>query len=761
MAEETISILRLETGEAVRSVRDLRQRISELKQEMNDLEVGSAQYLVTQKELAVAQTVLSNSTRGTAVSMEEATAAANGVGQSYNALTARMAALRREQRSVDVSTEAGKKQFAELATQINGVNDQLKAMDAMNGNYQRNVGNYASALNGLNVATSQIVRELPALGMNLNTFFLAISNNIPMLVDQINLLRAQNAQLMAEGKQGINILKAVASSFLSWNTVLTVVITLFTMFGDKIGDFITSLFKGKQATDDLTESLGSLDDVMGKIRMSEAEATAEASAYYAIATDVNRAMEDRLAAAHKLQEMYPAYLGNLSEEYIVTGQAADAYNMLTASLTQQARAKAAMSAVTEEYSKQLEIQMKLEEAMNQLPEARRSAESAGQMLATASASQMQFAARNAAQAGKQVRDLEDAIEAYNRQLQESQERIAAILSAVSAEGITPADPGAALEPLKDKTVKVDIGIEVDPDIIFNEETAQEELEAYLEQLRESLQQQADEQLSQLDTTTEYRKRRAKLDAETEREAQDEVLRIEQESYRQRIALLQQFSQQALAAGDMSAYLDYQQQALDTELQMQLRTEEQKKESYQRDVKNREKAAKQTISSVSSILDSLGDIYEENSEGNEEAARQAKNLRIASTIIDTISGATSAYMSTWKAYGEIPGIGPALAAALAGVNAAAVLAAGYAQVQQIRNTDVDKDSAPSSSSSSSISATVSAPQVPSELPQTRTITSASEEERLNRMAEDQRVYVVYSDISQAGRKVQVRESESTF
>ena len=160
--------------------------------------------------------------------------------------------------------------------------------------------------------------------------------------------------------------------------------------------------------------------------------------------------------------------------------------------------------------------------------------------------------------------------------------------------------------------------------------------------------------------------------------------------------------------------------------------------------------------MSSILDSLADIYEANSEGDEKAAQTAKNLRIASTIIDTISGATSAYMSTWKAYGEMP----ILAHTLAIVNAAAVMAAGMANVEKIRSTNVSGDSAPLTSSSS-IGATVSAPSIPTEVPQTRTLTSASEERRLNERGKDQRVYLVWSDIEAAGRKARVRETETSF
>ena len=225
MAEETITILRVDGGSAITTIKELREYIRQLKNELSTLTVGTEDYQTKLGTLITAQNALRGAMNATSASMEDVATAAAGTGKSYNSLVNQMANLRRAQRSLNIETDEGKKQYAEMAVQINSLNDELKALDAQNGNYQRNVGNYQSAFNGLNMATAQIVRELPSVSVSLNTFFLAISNNIPMLVDQINLLREQNKNLIAEGKQGINVLSTVARSFLSWNTVLTLVIT--------------------------------------------------------------------------------------------------------------------------------------------------------------------------------------------------------------------------------------------------------------------------------------------------------------------------------------------------------------------------------------------------------------------------------------------------------------------------------------------------------------------------------------------------------
>ena len=53
-----------------------------------------------------------------------------------------------------------------------------------------NIGNYNSVWKGLNVSVQQLVRELPSAKYGLDIFFLAISNNIPMLMDSIKAIQS-------------------------------------------------------------------------------------------------------------------------------------------------------------------------------------------------------------------------------------------------------------------------------------------------------------------------------------------------------------------------------------------------------------------------------------------------------------------------------------------------------------------------------------------------------------------------------------------
>lgn len=142
MAEETIQILRIETGEAVKSVNDLKENVRILKERLGDLEIGTNEYQDTLDELKVNQNAVKDAMYATSASLDDVAKSATGTSETYNGLVHRMAALKEELRATDVSTASGMKRFEELAEAINKTNDKLKYMDELQGNFQRNVGNY-------------------------------------------------------------------------------------------------------------------------------------------------------------------------------------------------------------------------------------------------------------------------------------------------------------------------------------------------------------------------------------------------------------------------------------------------------------------------------------------------------------------------------------------------------------------------------------------------------------------------------------------
>ena len=239
---------------------------------------------------------------------------------------------------------------------------------------------------------------------------------------------------------------------------------------------------------------------------------------------------------------------------------------------------------------------------------------------------------------------------------------------------------------------------------------------------------------------------------------DRIYQIQQESDMKRLEQMKKFQQDAIDNGDIETWLDYKQQIADTEEEIEQRKNEHIAEQDEAAAERRKATTQDMLntmqglaSGTSSILSSIADMYEEDAENSEEAAKKVKALRIASATIETISGAIGAYM---QASSTIP---PPAGQIVGAVQAAAVIATGLAQIQKIRNTEIDKDS----DTGGSISASVDAPALTPQVNEVRNITSASEEDRLNRMASDQRVYILSSDIEASQRQRQVQVKETTF
>ena len=225
----------------------------------------------------------------------------------------------------------------------------------------------------------------------------------------------------------------------------------------------------------------------------------------------------------------------------------------------------------------------------------------------------------------------------------------------------------------------------------------------------------------------------------------------------RLEAIKQFQQDALERGDVEAYLEYEQQVADLEVEIQLNKMERSNQINDEATANQKQAMKERIdamqwaaSNTSSILNSIADMYDANSEGNKKNAQRAKNLRIAGAIIDTISGAVTALATAQQ-------LGPIAGPIVGAVNAAAITAAGIANVMKIRQTPIDG----SSSGGSTASPTVSAPRIDVGPQQTTVVQGDQAEDRLNRMAQDQRVYILQSDIEAAGNTSKVQVAESSF
>ena len=244
----------------------------------------------------------------------------------------------------------------ELLKRIQLVDTKIKELDASIGNHQRNVGNYASHWDGLGFSIQQVARELPSISYGLNVFFGAISNNLPILADDIRRAIAKYKAAVAEGKAATPVWKQIVKSIFSWQTALVGGITLLTLYGNEIADWVEELFKGKKQIDAAAIAQEHFHNAISKGTTDAQREITKLDLLYKAATDTSKAYDERRIAIEKLQKEYPAYFGNMDAELIAAGMLKNKYDELRASIIEVSKAKAAQDILSENQSTILKIQ---------------------------------------------------------------------------------------------------------------------------------------------------------------------------------------------------------------------------------------------------------------------------------------------------------------------------------------------------------------------------------------------------------------------
>lgn len=261
-AEQRLAYLQSDEG---KRLLELKAKIAELTSARKQQKATVDPLAQAQEKLAYAQSDENKQLKLYSTQIKEANQIAqlqvqiaNSAEGSYNRLSAQytLNKIRLNQMSgaEREAADSGKK----LEAETNAIYQQMIKLQEATGNYRLSVGHYQKTWDGLGISISQVVRELPAAAVSLNTFFLGISNNIPMVVDEINRLRKQNELLRAEGKATVNVTKSIVKALFSWNTALVVLLTVFSMFGGEIISWIGSLFKGKAAVISMNDALDNI-----------------------------------------------------------------------------------------------------------------------------------------------------------------------------------------------------------------------------------------------------------------------------------------------------------------------------------------------------------------------------------------------------------------------------------------------------------------------------------------------------------------------
>lgn len=275
---------------------------------------------------------------------------------SYNALSAQYSLNKIQLNKLSQEYRENTKEGQKLVKETEEIYARMKKLQEATGKYTLNVGNYKSAWDGLGVSAQQLVRELPSLAVSANTFFLAISNNIPMLVDEINKVKAANAAAAAQGDKTVPVWKQVTKAFISWNTAISLGITLLTVYGGEIVDWISNLGKARKSLDVLKTAQDNVNSAMLQGRKDSQQNVVRLQLLYNATQDVTKSTEERKTAVKQLKKEFPKYFKDMTDEEILAGKAASAYLKLRDALIETAKARAAENKMVENNQKILDLE---------------------------------------------------------------------------------------------------------------------------------------------------------------------------------------------------------------------------------------------------------------------------------------------------------------------------------------------------------------------------------------------------------------------
>jgi len=236
----------------------VRNELKTLKKELDNNRISYADYAQKAGELSQREREINAAIQQNQNLLKNHATVIVSTAGSYQEMNA--AVLQLEKRYKDLSKAQregvpGK----EILGQIDKLKNELKSIDAEMGNYQRNVGNYMSAWNGVDSKIQSITRSLPSLSAGTSSFFTQLSRNLPMMISQIKEASNEVKALREQGVKVPPVWKQLIGSLFSWQTMLVAGIAAITIYRKEIINFVKGLFNAKKTIDEVSVSTKELN----------------------------------------------------------------------------------------------------------------------------------------------------------------------------------------------------------------------------------------------------------------------------------------------------------------------------------------------------------------------------------------------------------------------------------------------------------------------------------------------------------------------
>jgi hypothetical protein len=237
--------------------------------------------------------------------------------------------LRKQQASnikLGLDTTSLNNQISDATNKLNGLKSSVNSSAAAMNNHSRATANGGNTLMNF----SRIAQDAP-FGI------IGIGNNLTATAESFGHLAKSS------GGAG-NALKAVVSSMTGVGGVLlavslvTTALTYMSQNGITVSDVFNKLSGNTNA---LKQSIKEVNDELVKNGDEYAKQKLSAEILYKTATDLNESYVNRKRAVDELQDQFPKYFKNLTDEQILAGKGIDKYKELQNAILDTARARAA------------------------------------------------------------------------------------------------------------------------------------------------------------------------------------------------------------------------------------------------------------------------------------------------------------------------------------------------------------------------------------------------------------------------------------
>ena len=777
--DEYVVGIRTEVYESEETMQSLKNRIKSLQDEILNLDKDTEKYNKTLEELQKASQKYNET-----ISLTKKNAFA--LEGSYDALTQKMSLLKKEWRATNDESRRN-----ELGKQIADINTQLKNMDAEIGNYQRNVGNYEGSLQNQFQLLRQEIKKYQSEVLAAEEGTEEWRQAIQKLGDAKHRLQDMNemAKLATNdiGEQ-LSALSSVGSGVASAFGAVQGVMTLVGKDTDNLQkqmvkmQAVMAIVQGAQGIDGMIKGLKGLSmtiktlgtnvkgltQIMGKNGWL-AVVLALAAALFKLNQAIQNGKALAVSYSHEIET-----LSNAMKE------------MLDINATNDAATERQIKLMQAEGKTEADIlQYKLDQKL----------------------AEVQTATEKVDMAQAQIDDIDKKLEGKLKKKQ----RETLLANKADAEALKE-----QLESIKDDLVNDQKDIEMDLKILgitVDNEAKQKAIDAAKE-LAAQIQSVLDEQFNNaytididalinadlkelmsagnIDLTGDIDSDKIlaafdKIQQSIQKTKADlanidylkgdttylnylkQIDRDETEFAQKRIAKIKELMEAEL---DPAKYMQLAQELNEVQIQYERESLERQREMADAEVAIRQEAEQKKVEAMtktfaimnqstslalnfmSSIMTSVADSMEVNEKYAEENAKKIKDMRIAAATIDMLQGvvaATTSAFSPTNAYLTIYG-----QIAMAALTSGSVIAAGLANINKIKATN---ELGGSTTTPVIPSATATGENQPT-ITYSRALTGNSEQNNNNNTG-SQQVYILESDILKAMRRVQIRQSESTF